>query len=97
MLNTPLRGLSVPCVPLGFYGIHLRQHPRAQLISDAAGLDDIPDRFGGSRVKHVGIHGIEYRPECVLRLHGMDDLENDYPVYDKWMRLLFGKTRNFSF
>ena len=49
------------------------------------------------RVKHVGIHGIEYRPECVLRLHGMDDLENDYPVYDKWMRLLFGKTRNFSF
>ena len=49
------------------------------------------------RVKHVGIHGIEYRPECVLRLHGMDDLENVYPVYDKWMRLLFGKTRNLSF
>lgn len=48
------------------------------------------------RVKHVGIHGIEYRPECVLRLHGMDDLENVYPVYDKWMRLLFGKTRNLS-
>lgn len=46
------------------------------------------------RVKHVGI---EYRPECVLRLHGMHDLENDYPVYDKWMRLLFGKTRNLSF
>ena len=49
MLNTPLRGSNVPCVPLGFYGIDLRQHPRAQLIIDPAGLDDIPERFGGSR------------------------------------------------
>ena len=43
------RGLNVCCVPLGFYGIDLRQHPQAQLISDAAGLDDIPDRFVGSK------------------------------------------------
>ena len=33
------------------------------------------------RVKHVGIHGIEYRPGCVLRLQEMDELGNDYPVY----------------
>lgn len=36
------------------------------------------------RVKGVGIHGIEYRPGCDLRLHEMDDvddLENEYPVY----------------
>ena len=33
------------------------------------------------RVKRVGIHGIEYRPRCVLRLREMDDLENEYPVY----------------
>lgn len=39
----------VLCVPLGLYGIDLRQHPQAQLISDAAGLDDIPERFVGSR------------------------------------------------
>ena len=36
-------------VPLGLCGIDLRQHPQAQLISGAAGLDDIPERFVGSR------------------------------------------------
>ena len=47
--QSDLRGLNVCCVPLGFYGIDLRQHPQAQLISDAAGLDDIPERFVGSK------------------------------------------------
>ena len=49
LFQSDLRGLNVHCVPLGFYGIDLRQHPQAQLISDAAGLDDIPERFVGSR------------------------------------------------
>ena len=43
------RGLIVYFVPLGLYGIDLRQHPQALLISDAAGLDDIPETFVGSR------------------------------------------------
>ena len=49
LFKSDLRGLNVHCVPSGFYGIDLRQHPQAQLISDAAGLDDIPERFVGSR------------------------------------------------
>ena len=34
---------------VGDYGVDLRQHPQAQLISDAAGLGDVPERFVGSR------------------------------------------------
>ena len=30
--QSDLRGLNVCCVPLGFYGIDLRQHPQAPLI-----------------------------------------------------------------
>ncbi|XP_068678521.1 uncharacterized protein [Montipora capricornis] len=79
----------------GIYGIDLRQHPQAQLISDAAGLDDIPERFVGSRVKRVGIHGIEYRPGCVLRLCEMDDLENDYPVYGQVDEIIVWEDEKF--
>ena len=43
------RRLNVYFVPLGLYGIYLRQYPQAQLIRDVAGLDDIPERFVGSR------------------------------------------------
>lgn len=47
---------------------------------------------------HVGIHGIEYRPGYILRLQEVDELGNDCPVMDKWLKLLFGrKMRNFSF
>ena len=34
---------------VGLYGIDLTQHPQAELISGAAGLDVIPERFVGSR------------------------------------------------
>ena len=43
------RGLNVYFVPLGLYGIDLRQHPQAQLISDALRVDDIRERFVVSR------------------------------------------------
>ena len=43
------RGLNIYFVPLGLYGIDLRQHPQAQLIGYSAGLDDIPERLVGSR------------------------------------------------
>ena len=44
------RRLNVCCLLfIGDYGIDLKQHPQAQLISDAAGLGDVPERFVGSR------------------------------------------------
>ena len=49
LFQSDLRGLNVCCVPLGFYGIDPRQHPQVQLISDATGLDDSPERFVGSK------------------------------------------------
>ncbi|CAH3115461.1 unnamed protein product [Porites lobata] len=79
----------------GDYGIDLKQHPQAQLISDAAGLGDVPERFVGSRVKRVGIHGIEYRPGCVLRLREMDDVENDYPVYGQVDEIIVWEDEKF--
>ena len=38
----------IPFVPLGLYGIDLKQNPKAQVIGDAAGLDGILETFVGS-------------------------------------------------
>ena len=45
LFQSDLTRLNVHCAPLGFFDIDLREHPQAQL----AGLDDIPERFVGSR------------------------------------------------
>ena len=47
------------------------------------------------RVKRVGIHGIEYRPGCVLRLREMDDVENDYPVYGQVDEIIVWEDEKF--
>ena len=47
------------------------------------------------RVKRVGIHEIEYRPGRVLRLHEMDDLENDYPVYGQVDEIIVWEDEKF--
>ena len=46
-------------------------------------------------VKRVGIHGIEYRPGCVLRLREMDDVENDYPVYGQVDEIIVWEDEQF--
>ena len=43
------------------------------------------------RVKQVGIHGIEYRRGCLLRLQEMDELGNDYPVYGQVDKIIVWK------
>ena len=47
------------------------------------------------RVKRVGIHGIEYRPGCVLRLCEIDDVENDYPVYGQVDEIIVWEDEKF--
>ena len=46
-------------------------------------------------VRHVGIHGIEYRPGCVLRLQEMDELGNDYPAYEQVDEIIAFEDNNF--
>ena len=46
-------------------------------------------------VMRAGIHGIEYRPGCVLRLREMDDVQNDYPVYGQVDEIIVWENEKF--
>ncbi|CAH3033353.1 unnamed protein product, partial [Porites evermanni] len=59
------------------------------------GFGDVHERFVGSSVKRVGIHGIEYRPGCVLRLREMDDVENEYPVHGQVDEIIVWEDEKF--
>ncbi|XP_028395767.1 uncharacterized protein LOC114519789 [Dendronephthya gigantea] len=66
----------------GDYDIDLNGQYYSNMLAAAAGLSQLPQPCTGSRVKHVEIHGVRYRPGCALRLQEMDDLgERDYPCY----------------
>ena len=58
-------------------------------------VTDVNCRLLMFRVKRVGIHGIEYRPGCVLRLREMDDVENDYPVYGQVDEIIVWEDEKF--
>ena len=47
------------------------------------------------RVKHVGIHGIECGPGCILRLQEVDELGNDYPVYGQVAEIIVWEDEKF--
>lgn len=47
-------------------------------------------------MKHLSIHGIEYRPGCVLRLQEMTGFgERDYPVYGRLNEIIVWEDDKF--
>ena len=46
-------------------------------------------------VRHIVIHGTEYRPGCVLRLQEMDDIGNDFPIYGQVEEIIIWEDEKF--
>ena len=57
---------------------------------------NLGDGNNNNNTQHVGIHGIEYWPGCVLRLQEMDELlGNDYAVYGQVDEIIVWEDEKF--